>query len=174
MQQRSCLLFPREFAELQVEKCLQTIKLKKEYAILSIYMWCVQLHKIFKYSYSRNTDVIYVPSFNLTGQSFRNFIFIFIYQKHGFANPFFFCLLCFILAFKKILSVVIIIFNCSEIEKWDSTDRFLRRMSFWNILDDNILSCKWDFNWCNDLLSYSFHWLKQMACSTQQKWELVN
>lgn len=90
MQQRSCLLFPREFAELQVEKCLQTIKLKKEYAILSIYMWCVQLHKIFKYSYSRNTDVIYVPSFNLTGQSFRNFIFIFIYQKHGFANPFFF------------------------------------------------------------------------------------
>lgn len=86
----------------------------------------------------------------------------------------FFCLLCFILAFKKILSVVIIIFNCSEIEKWDSTDRFLCRMSFWNILDDNILSCKWDFNWCNDLLSYSFHWLKQMACSTQQKWELVN
>lgn len=39
------------------------------------------------------------------------------------------------------------------------------------MLDDNMFSCKWGFNWCNALLSYSFH--QNINKMTQNIWHVA-
>lgn len=125
------------------------MKCKKRTAILSnCHMW---LHKTIKYSdnlkYQCRVMYLLISPIRTSAASYsyiRNRV-----KICKFFNP-----LCFIWFIKNITYYCLFLYY-SKIKKWiQQADSYIL-IPVWDLPDDNLLSCEWDFNWCNALLFHS-------------------